>query len=330
MLVSATRNVSRPLLRLAAGIGARLKPRLWAGHFGRLVIAALLLFAAGSKGYRLSNEPVVVRTILESQWLLIAAVEWEFLLGLSLLLIPSAAPRLLWNFTIATFGLFAAVSLYHGLSGDSTCGCFGAMETTPLLTLGLDISAIVVLFVARPVGRAWSVPAFSRNRVRVVFVVLLWMALGGPAAIAMTYGQARTISSSDAIVVLDPVNWIGKPFPLFPFVEGEPGDTQEDRPLRERLAKGDWLVVLYHHDCPRCIDLIARRESICRECGVGRCALLALPPFESIPAPRDNRATLHEYRGRLGEKRRWFATTPVLMIFRDGIVAEAPVPGRNT
>jgi hypothetical protein len=60
------------------------------------------------------------------------------------------------------------------------------------------------------------------------------------------------------LVILEPGKWTGKRFPLLPYVEDAPRQLQQrQRPLRQRLAEGDWRVVLFHHDCPICRELIA-------------------------------------------------------------------------
>jgi hypothetical protein len=87
------------------------------------------------------------------------AVAWELALG-AWLLSGRAAPAA-WLASVGTFGLFAAVSGYHGWVGVADCGCFGAIKTNPWVAFGIDVTALGLLAVGRPRWEAadWRGPA---------------------------------------------------------------------------------------------------------------------------------------------------------------------------
>jgi len=51
----------------------------------RILLGLVLLTAAGLKGHQMATEPVPGTGLLDSRWLLMLTVEFEFLLGLWLL-----------------------------------------------------------------------------------------------------------------------------------------------------------------------------------------------------------------------------------------------------
>jgi hypothetical protein len=71
--------------------------------------------------------------------------------------------------------------------------------------------------------------------------------------------------------VLEPETWVGQKLPLLEHID-----------IGEKLSKGNWLILLYHHDCPDCIKAIAKYEQMARNLagngGFGRQALIELPP----------------------------------------------------
>jgi hypothetical protein len=83
------------------------------------------------------------------------------------------------------------------------------------------------------------------------------------------------MSNSDSLLRTDPVAWIGKDFPLLPFID-----------VKDRLARDRWTVVLFRHDCPYCIRSLPKYIDVGRDTGRGgtaqRIALVELPPYGSI------------------------------------------------
>jgi len=83
---------------------------------------------------------------------MIAVVAFEGSLGLWLL--AGVWARVSWAVALGCFGLFACVSVYKGLAGETSCGCFGRVETSPWLTAGIGMLAVIALWVLRPGEKA--------------------------------------------------------------------------------------------------------------------------------------------------------------------------------
>ncbi|MCX7428744.1 MAG: hypothetical protein NTW96_24350 [Planctomycetia bacterium] len=310
--------------------------RLTPYDFVRVALAAILLVAAGLKCHQLATSPVLGDGLLDSRWLLMATVEFELFFGLWLLanLLPSWTHRA----AVLCFGLFAAVSLYKALSGHASCGCFGRVEVNPWYTFTLDAAAVLSLLHWYPSGASFSSLVPSQGVVlRATAITLAWLSVGVPAALAMAIYQPAVLAEDGIIlgdgnvVILEPEKWTGKRFPLLPFVGNAPDVVQVGQhSLRELLAKGEWVVLLYHHDCPICQEIISRYERRSCHSAIGpespRVALVEMPPYgdasggSAVPGS----ACL---RGRLSDAKEWFAEAPIVVELRQGLVTR--VRGRE-
>jgi hypothetical protein len=156
----------------------------------RIALGVLLLATAGLKLFDPSPDAFSGLELLSSSRWRMAAIEAEALLGLWLLI--GAYPRLLWLTALFCFTLLASVSMYLGIEGQSSCGCFGArLPVSPWYALALDLTAIVALAWWPPPPRhGTGVPslAISRQVLAVVAsaAVLLAVGLGG---LAWMYGS---------------------------------------------------------------------------------------------------------------------------------------------
>lgn len=84
---------------------------------------SLLLLAAALKALGLGVEPVGRMGIFSTPEAQLAIIEFEVLLGVWLW--SGLNPIGSWFVALATFLVFAAVSAYLGIIGQSSCGCFG-------------------------------------------------------------------------------------------------------------------------------------------------------------------------------------------------------------
>jgi hypothetical protein len=84
-----------------------------------------------------------------SHTLLVLQVELELALGLWLL--SGLFPKVAWLASLACFSFFSSITLYKGLTGAASCGCFGSVHVNPWITLlAIDLPAVVALSVFRP------------------------------------------------------------------------------------------------------------------------------------------------------------------------------------
>jgi thiol-disulfide isomerase/thioredoxin len=112
--------------------------------------------------------------------------------------------------------------------------------------------------------------------------------------------------------VLEPGEWVGKELPILEHID-----------IGERLKAGNWLVLLYHYDCPGCAEAIPMYEQVARDLvGNGdflQIALIAVPPHGQAPINPASACTL----GKLNESKEWFVTTPAVALLAEGTVKSA-------
>ncbi len=296
----------------------------------RILLALVLLVAAALKGHQLATSPVMGDGMFESRWVLIGTVEFELFFGLWLL--ANNLPVWTHRALLLCFGVFAAVSLYKAVSGAASCGCFGRVEVNPWFTFTLDVTAVLALLRWRPSRGGRSVRRPSRELLsRVGYVAMVWFVLGVPAAIAMGTYEGTVLSGdgiivgTDNLVVLEPEKWVGHPMPLLPFIQDAPAQLRPNRkPLRDRLVEGEWIVVFYRHDCPKCQEQLPKYEMLARRSAIDadapHVALIEIPPYGGLHQqllPPDTACVL----GRLNDEKDWFIETPVqLTISVGGVV----------
>jgi hypothetical protein len=297
----------------------------------RLTMAVVLLLAAGSKGYQLSTEPVLGTGLLGSRWFLIGVVEFELFFGLWFL--AGHLPSLSWAAALICFGAFAGTSLYKGMSGYASCGCFGRLTVNPWYAAGLDLAIVWFLLYWPPSplhSPADPDTAFrwiewpSRPFRSIGGVVAVWLFMGIPAAFTMgsytntTLSDTGEIVGTGDIVVLEPTTWLGKRFPLLDYID-----------ISADLKEGRWLVLLYHHDCPKCQQAIVKlaemvqRSSATNSVGP-RLALIEMPPYGKaalLSLPPD----VPFVHGRLREDKQWFVQAPLVQELSDSIVVQTDV-----
>ncbi|MGO8751810.1 MAG: MauE/DoxX family redox-associated membrane protein, partial [Thermoguttaceae bacterium] len=281
--------------------------------------------AAGLKGYQLATEPLLGTGFLDSRWLLTMTVEFELLFGLWLL--ANIWPKLSWAAAMGCFSLFTCISLYKALSGYTTCGCFGRLPVNPWWTATLDLVVVFSLLRWRPKGQDWLFFVhFNEFGLRTVAVSSVWLVLGLTAAFAIgkytpaTLSSAGEVIGNGEVVVLEPERWIGKRFPLLPYID-----------IGRELGRGEWLLLLYHHDCPDCqatIRTFGRRvQESARGEAPSRIALIEIPPYGKVQGASTLKRTFRF--GKLPGSRQWVVETPATAVIHDGIVREVCVGHEN-
>jgi len=286
----------------------------------RILTAGVLLSAAVLKGYQLSTEPVGAGGILSNRWLLAVGVEIEIILAAWLL--SGFQKRLSWQVAGAVFAVFSMITLYKGVSGESSCGCFGKVEMSPWHTLILDVGVLAALIAfRRQAGRGESRSRFGRLRLSAAVVLAAAGCLTAGVSIASyqpaTLSDDGVIIGDDRFVVLEPDRWIGKPLPLLSHIDAG-----------AKLGEGRWTLLLYHHDCPHCREALPKIRKLARtfsstsetERSQGRFALVEMPPY----CPKDSPARISDADctiARLSNKRDWFAVSPTLISLEDGKVS---------
>ena len=176
----------------------------------RVGLGILLLAAAGLKVYGLGVSAMPAVGWFSQSWVQLAAAEWELVLGLWL--ISGAYPKASWFAAIGTFLTFAGVSAYLGFSGAASCGCLGAVQTSPRWAFGVDVLALVLLAFNYPRGE--QIPSTSKSTfvkwIGGIAVLLIGVTLGATAV----YGSPEAALArlrGESLIVSDINLGAGKP-----------------------------------------------------------------------------------------------------------------------
>jgi thiol-disulfide isomerase/thioredoxin len=124
---------------------------------------------------------------------------------------------------------------------------------------------------------------------------------------------AGDIVGDEPIVLLEPETWIGKSFPLLDYTD-----------IGAKLKEGEWLALLYHHDCPKCQDAMKQLKAVANQADGLRVALIEMPPYGKTPG--DIGAPELFVMSRLLAVKDWFAQTPVLLVLSEGQVVRVGRP----
>ncbi len=214
------------------------------------------------------------------------------------------------------------VTLYKGITGAESCGCFGSVHVNPWITLfAIDLPAVIALVLFRP-GLAFqrkresvrtliqefitplpSIPRFAITTcltLTTLSITIPILAFNEPAKITVSYE------------VLEPETWVGRKLPILEYID-----------IGKQLEKGSWLVLLYHHNCPDCAAAILEYEQMARDLAGNedflQIALIELPPYGQGPISVDSPCTL----GQLAEAKEWFVATPVVGLLFNGRVTSS-------
>ena len=162
----------------------------------RMILAAILLFAAAMKTYALSSAGGQAHSYFlfgMPNWVVETTVVAEWVLGTWLFIGKFAYAA--WICSIAFFALVLCYALMAGLSGATVCGCFGFLSTSPWLTSLMDSSIVLALIVFRPTNSTpfWSSDAEIQLRGLVIRTGTLFFAISAAVIVFATglFAQAK-------------------------------------------------------------------------------------------------------------------------------------------
>jgi len=289
------------------------------GIVPRFGCAAILIIAVALKTHELVTHPAPA-LLHGSRWLTTGLVEYEYILAVWLL--SGFRPSWCRRVSLATFAGFGCYALYQAMSGAASCGCFGHVRVNPWLTLTLDAGLAVLLWRWDPylggACRELSAGLALWTRIPSSFRIAMGLAILGVPTLAIAGwggGTRATIEESlanERLVVLEPEQWIGKRFPLFDYID-----------IGEYLATGSWILVIYHHDCPKCREAIGKYARLAHDSKQAdqdvQVALIQVPPYGTI-GPIANPI---RWRGKLSDRKEWFVITPSEVRITHGQVTAA-------
>jgi thiol-disulfide isomerase/thioredoxin len=281
------------------------------------ILSLLLLTGAVLKGWQLLTEPMANNGIWTNRVFLILTGEIEIALGVWLL--SGLFKKVAWLIALGCFTLFSFITLYKGLSGAQSCGCFGSVHVNPWITLfAIDIPAVILLSVFRPgislADRPESIKTLIQRILtplpsipRFTTTVSVGLAILAVAGCVLAFNKPAKVTGG--YEVLEPEEWIGKKLPII-----------EDIDISKELKKGTWLVLFFHYDCPDCITAIREYQRNASDLAGNedflKIAFVEVPPYGRSVANNNSTHTI----GKLSDIKEWFITTPAVVLLDDSMV----------
>lgn len=261
------------------------------------VIAGLLLILASVlKIHQLATTPFLGNFFSDSRELNIAFAFVELTLGFWL---ASG-----WNgntsrkFAIGVFLAFFISTLVMLVRGAESCGCFGVLVVHPIVTLLIDVVVLLVLTLWRPkCGGKFPVVAASIYLASLAFS--FWIIFQFEF---VSFDDIGTVANEEAVIIMEEDGWVNKPLPIFGLLVGRE---------KERLLKGDWQIIFYHTDCPKCQKLIDNASKLEK-----KTAFVEIPPYRNPAATNSDTIVWM----KLSDRYDWFVKAPAIVFVRDGIV----------
>ncbi len=271
------------------------------------LLGLLLLAAAVLKCKELLTIPMANNDLWTNHTLLVFEAAFE--LGLGLGLLSGLYKRLAWLGSLLCFLTFCGVTLYKGLTGAESCGCFGQVHINPWITLwAIDVPAVLLLLIFRPAKKP---QVFRDYHAPIVGLILVAVVL--TAQYLYTHEPARVTAERE---VLESRTWIDQPLHVINVIEDSAG-----------LQEGNWLVMLFHYDCTDCQETIPQFHEIAENL-VGNEDMLRLAQIEVPPyGYRTDLDTSPTFKTRMDETKEWLIVTPTVVLMSDGIVKYAWEPG---
>ena len=292
------------------------------------ITGIILLVATVLKIHQLLTEPIISKGFWES---------WEFFLiqiplemGLGIWLVSGLFKKAGWLLGLIAFGGFIGVTLYKGLTGAESCGCFGMVKVNPWITLSaIDIPIFICLAIFRPKGEKLFPPPWPK--------LVHFFAIAIPTFILLPTIEYILITNkpplkTDKYEVVDTNEWIRpKPISKEPNLPARQ-ITQNLWPMleyidiKQQLQTGLWVVLLYHYDCSDCAQAIPKYEEMHKSLKGNENAInfafIEMPPYGN-----ENQQLIKPdseiIRGRLSDAKKWFLQTPVVVVLNDGTVLKA-------
>jgi methylamine utilization protein MauE len=146
----------------------------------RVTLGVLLLGAAIFKAHAFWTDTAQPLPLFSSSRIQVAVIEVEGLLGIWL--VSGTYHRAARFSALVFFGFLASVSLYMGVSGESSCGCLGRVKLNPWIMFVVDLGAVTALALSHVPTRATATSLHSLSvalRLIAGSVVIVSLAFAG-------------------------------------------------------------------------------------------------------------------------------------------------------
>jgi hypothetical protein len=116
-----------------------------------------------------------------------------------------------WMICAALFVGFAIVSTLLIIMGQTTCGCFGVVHTSPWFSLGLDLAVLLFITRYRPVNLSVNtLKTLFTSNIAFVAVGVIAIFVVGSAMTSLFTSTKLNESFNDEIVCLSDAIWVGE------------------------------------------------------------------------------------------------------------------------
>ncbi|MCE5341414.1 MAG: hypothetical protein LLF92_09870 [Planctomycetaceae bacterium] len=276
-----------------------------------MTIAGLvLLIASALKINQLLTEPILSKGFWESWEFFLIQIPLE--LGLAIWLLCGLFRKAAWLLGFIAFAGFIAVTLQKWMIGAESCGCFGTVHVRPWITLCfMDIPMFLAFAICRPKGLKLLPPPWPSLRYFLAIAIPTFILLPTIEYVLITNKPPMV---SEKYEVIDVSKWESQQtWPLLQYVD-----------IQDKLQTGDWVVLMYHNDCPDCRQAMPIYEKFYGDLKGNNVdmAFIEMQPYEEGELqlmPADSKVN----KGRLSDIKTWYVETPVVVVVRDGLVLKA-------
>ena len=284
--------------------GAPVKRRSPIRSLLRLVVILTLLLSSYAKARYLASGALFDDALLGSRSLGLFIIAFESFFAVWTL--SGLFSR--WNryATLALFSFFALVAFAKGVSGASSCGCFGAIQVNPWLTFALDAAIVALCFTSLTRGERLS---NDRSRPRIA----AWLSIATllcAALVTVSAAPERGVLLVDAdqkipdgaTVALLPERWLGAKFPLAKLCH-----TEVD------LSVGRFAVMLSRAGCEECRAATKKYKALAEKSSARLVVL-------DVDNTASDEVIEGVFCGSLDSRFIWVVRTPVLLWIDNAIV----------
>ncbi|MBU1260247.1 MAG: redoxin domain-containing protein [Planctomycetes bacterium] len=274
------------------------------------IAGVVFLVATALKIHQLLTEPIISKGFWESWEFFLIQIPLE--LGLGIWLVSGLFRKAGWLLALISFAGFIVVTLYKGIIGAESCGCFGTVHVDPWITLFImDVPIFVLLAIFRPKGEKLLPPPWPK--------AAYFFAIAIPTFILLPTIEYVLITNKPPMVsekyeVIDVSQWTNQEvWPLLQYTD-----------IKDQLQSGEWVVLMYHNDCPDCREAMPEYEKMYKDIKGNNVdmAFIEMPPYEEGDlqlVPPNSQVN----RGRVNDVKKWLVETPVVVVIDNGRVLKA-------
>ena len=274
-----------------------------------VLLGVVLLIAASLKGHQLLTGNSTQNSFLNSRTVQILIVESELIFGLWL--VTGLYRRASRWVGLLYFPILAGFSGYMVIVGSDCCSCFGRYAVHPWFSFSFNLVAIVLLACVAPSstvldGATWM-PVRSLLAVGVLVFLSVFLYASLPGYQLATTAHEDT-QGDGSVIVLDLESWTGKTLPVLESID-----------IGEKLKHGQWVIMLYHADCPQCYDVMKQLVQAYPPTAV-KMALIEVPMLSGLPNGPRWAVSQRVVIGQMSIAKRWSVKTPAVLKLKDGVV----------